>query len=101
MKSIRVGKDIEVRWPILTNGQEIALEGRDLTLFARLPTWAEVRVNFTAEDNVAIFIIPGVEQEFTGTYSFTMWENYGKDGQTMVDCCDAFRLVDALSLIHI
>lgn len=95
MQSIRVGKDIEVRWPILTNGQEIALEGRDLTLFARLPTWAEVRVDFTAEDNVAIFIIPGVEQEFTGTYSFTMWENYGKDGQTMVDCCDAFRLVDA------
>lgn len=94
MKSIRVGKDIEVRWPILTNGQEIALEGRDLTLFARLPTWAEVRVNFTAEDNVAIFIIPGKEQTTTGTYSFTMWENYGKAGQTAVDYCQAFQLVD-------
>jgi hypothetical protein len=94
MQSIRIGKDIEVRWPILTNGQEIALEGRDLTLFARLPTWAEVRVNFTAEGNVAIFIIPGKEQTTTGTYSFTMWENYGKAGQTAVDYCQAFQLVD-------
>ena len=94
MKSIRIGKDIKVRWPILTNGQEIALEGRDLTLYARLPTYAKVRIDFTTEANVATFIIPGVEQKMTGVYSFTMWENYGKEAQTAVDCCNAFHLVE-------
>ena len=93
MKSIRIGKDIKVRWPILTNGQELALEGRDLTLYARLPTYAEMRVDFTTEGNVAIFIIPGIEQKMIGVYSFTMWENYGKEAQTAVDCCNAFQLV--------
>lgn len=33
MKRIRIGKDIEIHWPILTNGQQVALEGRDLRLF--------------------------------------------------------------------
>lgn len=94
MKSIRIGKDIEVRWPILTNGEEITLEGRDLTLFVRLPTWAEAQTSFTSEGNVAKFVIPGNEQKVTGEYSFTMWENYGKDGQTAVDYCQAFQLVD-------
>lgn len=27
MKRIRIGKDIEIHWPILTNGQQVALEG--------------------------------------------------------------------------
>lgn len=94
MKSIRIGKDIKVRWPILTNGQEITLEGRDLTLYARLPTYAEVRTDFTTEGNVATFIMPGVEQKITGVYSFTMWENYGKEAQTAVDYCNAFQLVN-------
>lgn len=94
MKSIRIGKDIKVSWPILTNGQEIALKGRDLSLFVKLPTWAEKHVEFTSEGNIATFVIPGVEQEVIGVYSFTMWENYGKGGQTAVDCCRAFQLVD-------
>ena len=94
MKLIRIGKDIKVRWPILTNGQEIALKGRDLNLFAKLPTWAEKHVEFTSEGNIATFVIPGVEQEMIGVYGFTMWENYGREGQTAVDCCHAFQLVD-------
>lgn len=94
MKLIRIGKDIEVRWPILTNGQEIALEGRDLTLFCRLPTWKETRIEFTVDGNIAIFIIPGKGQTTTGAYGFTMWENYGKARQTAVDYCQAFQLVD-------
>gem|GEM_PF-1211363 len=35
----------------------------------------------------------GVEHRSTGKYRLTLWENFGKDGQTAVDCCDAFELV--------
>ena len=42
MKRIRIGKDIEIHWPILTNGQQVALEGRDLRLFVHLPSHMDI-----------------------------------------------------------
>lgn len=93
MKQIRIGKDITVRWPILSNGAAVKLEGRDLTLFVRPPTEAERCIGFSTEDNIIIFTIPGTDQMALGTYSITLWENYGKKGQTAVDVCEAFRLV--------
>ena len=47
MKRIRIGKDIEIHWPILTNGQQVALEGRDLRLFVHLPSHMDIPVDFT------------------------------------------------------
>ena len=60
MKRIRIGKDIEIHWPILTNGQQVALEGRDLRLFVHLPSHMDIPVDFTTEGNTAF--VKGVEK---------------------------------------
>lgn len=93
MKRIRIGKDIEIHWPILTNGEPVALEGRDLKLFVHLPSHMDIPVDFTTEGNTAIFIISGAMQKSIGVYRLTMWENLHKRGQTAVDYCKAFELV--------
>ena len=93
MKRIRIGKDIEIHWPILTNGQQVALEGRDLKLFVHLPSHMDIPVDFTTEGNTAIFTISGTMQKSIGVYRLTMWENLQKRGQTAVDYCKAFELV--------
>lgn len=93
MKRIRIGKDIEIHWPILTNGQQVALEGRDLRLFVHLPSHMDIPVDFTTEGNTAIFTISGTMQKSIGVYRLTMWENLQKSGQTAVDYCKAFELV--------
>lgn len=93
MKRIRIGKDIEIHWPILTNGEPVALEGRDLRLFVHLPSHMDIPVDFTTEGNTAIFTISGAMQKSIGVYRLTMWENLQKRGQTAVDYCKAFELV--------
>lgn len=93
MKRIRIGKDIEIHWPILTNGEQVALEGRDLKLFVHLPSHMDIPVDFTTEGNTAIFTISGTMQKSIGVYRLTMWENLQKSGQTTVDYCKAFELV--------
>ena len=93
MRKIRKGKDISVRWPILTNGEPLSLDGRDLTLFIKSQYNVAKELDFTTEDNVVVFTFAGTEQQMLGTYKLTLWENYGKVGQTAVDCCDAFTLV--------
>ncbi|WP_300727831.1 hypothetical protein [uncultured Rikenella sp.] len=93
MRKIRKGKDISVRWPILTNGKPLSLDGRDLTLFVKSQYNVAKQLDFTTEDNVVVFTFPGTEQQMLGNYSLTLWENYGKAGQTAVDCCEAFTLV--------
>ena len=92
-RHIRIGKDLKIRWPILTNGDAVPLEGRNLKLVLRTPTANELPVAFITSGNVAEFTFRGAEQTRVGRYSLTMWENYGKDGQTVVDYCDAFTLV--------
>ena len=93
MRKIRKGKDISVRWPILTNGEPLSLDGRDLTLFIKSQYNVAKELDFATEDNVVAFTFAGTEQQMLGNYSLTLWENYGKAGQTAVDCCDAFTLV--------
>lgn len=93
MKKIRIGKDIEVRWRILTDREPLPLAGRDL--------WLEI-VNgygrqgheFSIEDgNEVVFTFGGLEQRHPGVHTFTLWENRGKAGQTVVDSCDGVELV--------
>ena len=93
MKSIRIGKDISVRWAILTNGQPISLEGRDLKLVLTNPLKRTTEPDFTVSGNEVSATIQGTEQKYLGSYSLTLWENYGKQRQTAIDACEAFRLV--------
>ena len=93
MEKIRIGKDIQVKWTILTNGKSEDLSGRDLTLFLFDPLKYSRQVPFEVSDNVISFTVRGTEQRRSGVYSLSLWENYGGIGQSVVDCCEAFQLV--------
>lgn len=81
MKRIRIGKDIEIHWPILTNGKQVALEGRDLKLFVHLPSHMDIPVDFTTEGNTAIFIITGAMQNPSGCTALPCGKIYRKAGK--------------------
>ena len=94
MRKIRIGKDIHFAWKILTNGEPIPLEGRDLRLRLVTPIKSFVDLPFNiSKDNLLSFLYSGTDHKHLGNYSLTLWENYGKDGQTALDKCNAFCLV--------
>lgn len=93
MKKIRIGKDITIHWTILTNGEEISLENRDLKLVLADPLRRTTTLDYSVQGNVLTAIYRGVLQRTLGEYSLTLWENYNKDGQTAVDACNLFVLV--------
>ena len=91
---IRRGNTIIVKWRILTNGEEMSLEGRDLKVFiTSTASRHEVR-DVVIEGNVIGFKWEGAEQRHAGRYDVTLYENYGKANQSVVDACNAFTLVD-------
>lgn len=95
MEKIRIGKDFTIEWAILTNGDPIPLSGRDLRLEMHTPSRKSIEIPFATNGiDVNVRISPDLQNSL-GTYRFTLWENYGKDGQTMVDSCEAFQLVDS------
>lgn len=93
MKRIRIGKDILITWSILTNGVPQPLKNRDLKLILITPLRNTVTVEYTISDNIISCTYPGNMHKCLGKYSLTLWENYGKEGQTAVDACNAFQLV--------
>lgn len=93
MQRIRIGKDVRIRWRILTNGKAVPLSDRDL-LVKIVNQFGEVSADFSIEDgNVVVFTFRGTAQKYLGKHTFTVWENYGKPGQTVVDSCDGVELV--------
>lgn len=93
MRKIRIGKDIVLRWAILTNGEALSLEGRNLKLFISHNLNAQVELDFTVSGNNLEAQFKGVQQKRLGTYRLTLWENYQQDNQSVVDYCDVFQLV--------
>lgn len=90
---IRIGKDIIVQWAILTNNEPISLEGRDLKLILTTPLNKKITLEFTVSGNIITSKYKGVDQKILGIYNLTLWENYGKDNQSVLDYCSAFTLV--------
>lgn len=95
MHKLRINKDFNIRWSILTKGEAVALTGRDLRLELYPPYQDMVVLTFDIEGNTIIANISPDLQPSVGTYGLTLWENYGKDGQTAVDSCRAFTLVSS------
>lgn len=95
MRKIRIGKDIVIRWAILTNGEAIPLDGRNLKLFIIDCIGDKTEMDFTVSGNQVESLFKGIEQKRIGTYRLTLWENYQQENQSAIDCCDAFRLVGA------
>lgn len=96
--NIRVGKDISLKWSILTDGVAVPLEGRTLSLTMTYPDGKVQRLLFTTEEHHVLVSLLGKDLTETGVYSLTLWENKGKGGQTAVDYINAFRLVANTSM---
>lgn len=96
MKRFRLHKDIKIRWKLLTNGEATDLYGRDLTLFI-VSRFGTKKQPFHTEQNCIVSSFKGTEQWKIGEYWLTVYENYGKDGQTLVDSCEHFELVPSAS----
>ena len=94
MKNIRIKKDINIKWTITTNGENISLANRDLTLYLITPYRTHVLLDYTVEDNIITTVYRGTEQKLCGEYSLTLFENKDKEGQTVVDKISAFKLVE-------
>ena len=92
-RKIRTGKDFRLVWAILTNTEEIPLAGRDLRLDLIDPLGKVITLPIEIEGNKVISTVRGKDFLRLGVYRLTLWENYGQDAQTAVDCCEAFRLV--------
>lgn len=90
---IRTGKDIVIRWKILTNGEEKSLAGRRLTLHLNMPNGKQMTMQYETEGNVIVTRVPGSELIHLGGYTLTLWENLGEQGQTAVDAIPAFVVV--------
>ena len=93
MKKIRIGKDIHITWNILTNSEPQSLDGRDLKLVITNPLRVREDIPFTVSGNTVEANLYGSTQKHLGVYMLTLWENFGKPGQTAVDACKAFQLV--------
>lgn len=94
MKSIRIGKDINLAWTITIDGVSRDLAGLDLTLFLHDDVSGECRqIDFTTSFDTLRFTFAGTEQRNIGVYRATLWLNKGKSGQAVLDDSTAFRLV--------
>lgn len=95
MRKIRIEKDITVRWSgILTNGEPVSLEERNLKLYIVNPFGSAKEVTeFSVTQNNIEFLFRAAEQKNMGVYKLKLYENYGKAGQTVLDQCEGICLV--------
>ena len=104
MNIIRKGNTIIVRWSILTNGEALSLEGRNLKVFITSAATRLEVTDYALEGHEITFKWEGAEQRHAGRYDVTLYENYGKANQSVVDVCNAFTLVErscqAKGVIH-
>jgi len=93
LQKIRIGKDIYIEWFILSNGYPFSLEGKELKLEMTNPAMKKTVLPINVSNNIVRARYSAKEQKYTGIYSLTLWENFGKFGQTCIDNCKAFQLV--------
>lgn len=95
MKSKRIGKDLRLLWRnIKTNGEFVSLNGRDLTLVMTDPKGGKTELPMAVVDDYNVEThFYGKDHKYLGIHSLTLWENYGKIGQTALDKPKAVRLV--------
>lgn len=96
-RSIRIGKDFNVRWSIrkVVDGerQPYELAGKELVLQYRTPYGLKEATEWKVVGNTIVWTFRGKEQKALGSYELILTENGGKDGMVTVDTCRAFKLV--------
>ena len=98
MKKIRIGNDIVIKWRITVNGEEVNLEGLDLSLYISTTYQPRKQIAFTVAGNEITAIFKGTDQNVTGVYRLTLYRNEGENSQSILDACDAFELVSCSCL---
>ena len=91
MKKIRIHNDIDVRWAVTTNGEDVSLEGRNLSLSIENMFGRKEITDYTVVGNVVRFVFHGAEQRHTGLYVLVLQDT--TDGMRTVDKVQAFELV--------
>ena len=91
MKKIRIHNDIDVRWAVTTNGEDVSLEGRNLRLSIVNMFGRKEITDYTVDGNVVRFVFHGAEQSHTGIYVLVLQDI--TDGMRTVDKVHAFELV--------
>ena len=98
MKKIRIGNDIVIKWRVTINGEEVNLEGLDLSLYISTTYQPRKAIAFTVAGNEITATYKGSEQKVTGVYRLTLYRNEGENAQSILDACDAFELVSCSCL---
>ena len=98
MKKIRIGNDIVIKWRVTINGEEVNLEGLDLSLYISTTYQPRREIAFTVAGNEITATYKGTEQKVTGVYRLTLYRNEGENAQSILDACDAFELVSCSCL---
>lgn len=98
MKKIRIGNDIVIKWRITINGEEVNLEGLDLSLYISTTYQPRKAIAFAVAGNEITATYKGAEQKVTGVYRLTLYRNEGENAQSILDACDAFELVSCSCL---
>lgn len=94
MRKIRLGKDIKIRWGVTIDGEVADPAVYDLILELRDAFGSTVEIaQPTLVDGLLETTFYGKDHKRTGAYRLTLWLNKGKEGQSVVDDCDAFTLV--------
>lgn len=96
MTNIQIGNTFLVRWKIVTDGEPVSLEGRDIKPILLSPSGKPQRINprqDEEDDSVFVFEFEGIEQKELGVYRIVAIENQGGKTQAITDEVMAFRLV--------
>ena len=91
MKEIRIGNTLSITWNLTVHGAVI--EELDLMLQRNEPLRKVKNIPFTIDGNALKFEHDGVAQKECGVYSYTLWANYGKPDQAVIDTCPAYKLI--------
>lgn len=87
-----------IKWRITVNGEEVNLEGLDLSLYISTTYQPRKAIAFTVAGNEITATYKGSEQRVTGVYRLTLYRNEGENAQSILDACDAFELVSCSCL---
>lgn len=92
MRKKRINSTLQLRLSVLTGGESVSLEGRDIKVFLVDPRGNKFEQDFQASGNVVTFVYEGKEQFFTGIYRTEIYENYMEDNMASLDV-DCFEIV--------
>lgn len=87
-----IGNDLILSWPILTDGEAVSLEGKNLKLYINGGR-IHKEVVPTIEGNILTFCFYGKDQHRLGTYELELVENEGQVNMQTLRYPAAFKLI--------